>query len=391
MTKLKTLLGAVALFVLIPAITRAQAPTGNCAFDNINAPFTTTGNGLDFNNAVSPNVYGGGTYCSNWSITIWSTGFSGISISFQGANDNSGSPGTYADISSAPTQGTNPTITLSGLLVLATYTPWVRMKVNSVTGTGKIYFRATGAYGTSAHGGSGGGGGAGVSVSTFASLPSCQNSPFINLISNGLIDAAFCNGASAYSYFLEGHQVYPPEALNTFAWVNQSDATLTTTSGAGVLFGGSGTNIDARIRTIAAPATPYHIVMAYKWRTTDATNSMSGGCFRDSVSGKLSIATLNFQGDMGRPLIFQLSNATTQTGTPYNPGSFFFHSQGLVWFRLGDDGTNRTYDYSENGYNWYNLYSEVDSTYFTANQVCYYVNGGDGVGELSLISWQPTS
>lgn len=226
---------------------------------------------------------------------------------------------------------------------------------------------------------------------TLANLPSAGVAGRVFLPQNSVYSMIRDNG-STWDYFLNGRKVNVPETAFSFSWVNQGDATLTTTNGVAVLYGGSANGVDSRIRIKTAPATPYHIIIGYRARIDPTTNAMAGLCFRNSSSGKLSIYTSIFQGDPSRPVIFQLTNATSFSSTAYNPGSGTNdNTYGMSWMRIGDDGVNRKYDVSENGYTWRQLFSESNSSFFTADQVGYYVNGGNNNGEISVYTWEETA
>lgn len=124
----------------------AMAQPTQCNLDNSSSPFTGAGNGTSYKNNVTPPS----TWCNTWTITWWSTGFSALNISFQSANDSAGSAGSFSDVSSTVVLGSNPATTLSGMMIIQTYAPWVRVKLNSVTGTGTVTYRISGASGITA-------------------------------------------------------------------------------------------------------------------------------------------------------------------------------------------------------------------------------------------------
>lgn len=98
--------------------------------------------------------------CSTWTINYYATGFSGLSIIVETAPDNGGTPGSWSTFTAAT--GSNPnTSTASAQSTFGSttsYFPWVRVRVSSITGTGKIVGSLF-AYKLSAKSGSGGGGG----------------------------------------------------------------------------------------------------------------------------------------------------------------------------------------------------------------------------------------
>lgn len=134
------------LLASVLAVLPAMAQQTQCNLDNASAPFTTTGNGRNYQNNLTPPS----TWCNTWTVTWWSTGFSAINISFQSANDSAGSPGSFSDVSSTIVLGSNPATSLSGMMIVQTYAPWVRVKLNSATGTGTVTYRISGANGITA-------------------------------------------------------------------------------------------------------------------------------------------------------------------------------------------------------------------------------------------------
>jgi hypothetical protein len=83
------------------------------------------------------------TACTKWTLRYYNRGFSAVSIEFQHADDNGNTPGswntwgtsggTLASGSSLPL-----TVTTSGQATGYKYRPWVRVKLNSATGTGVV-------------------------------------------------------------------------------------------------------------------------------------------------------------------------------------------------------------------------------------------------------------
>jgi hypothetical protein len=222
-----------------------------------------------------------------------------------------------------------------------------------------------------------------------ANLPSAGLAGRIFIPQNGMYDILRDNGSS-WNYFRNGRLCMPPDVSWTFSWVNQGDATLDTSHGASILYGGSASGTDSRTRVKSAPSTPYHALIGYKFKTANASNCMIGMCFRDSGSGKMNIFGI-FQADLLRYVGFSLSSPTGFDATFYNPGDSFVIQGDTYWMRIGDDGTNRTYSVSENGYDWLQLYSEANSTYFTANQVGFYVNGGASLSSIDVFTYEETS
>jgi hypothetical protein len=101
-------------------------------------------------------------------VTYQNAGFSAVSLTFQAANDSSGSPGSWGTYqgtaqSGAVSTGSNPsTSTTTGYAVFTGYAPWVRVTA-TLTGSGSVKGFVTGWY--SVPTGSGGGGGGVISCS----------------------------------------------------------------------------------------------------------------------------------------------------------------------------------------------------------------------------------
>lgn len=134
----------------------------------VKGAFTAAANGSTLNNRIGTANTPVSAACVSWKLTYESTGFSALSISIQGAPDNAGAAGTWADIASGfITQGSNPSTELQAIVSAAVYFPFMRVKLNSVTGTGTVYYRLEGvAAPVVAQRGSGGGGGA-IGVASF--------------------------------------------------------------------------------------------------------------------------------------------------------------------------------------------------------------------------------
>lgn len=124
-----------------------------------------------------------------------------------------------------------------------------------------------------------------------------------------------------------------------------------------------------------APATPYHVEFGYVHFKNGSGNYMCGACFSDGT--KYEIFDPFFQDAQGSMVCFYLTNATSFGGTPINSsfGSTFGYPY-VYWVRLGDDGTNKTWDISVDGFIWKNIGSEARTTNLTATKLGVYVNNG---------------
>lgn len=133
-------------FVLLACVVAwfGKDGTAQSSTCSINGSFSSATNGSTKDNRL--NSTGA---CINWRLTYQSTGFSALSISIQGAPDSSGTAGTFADVSSTyVVQGSNPSTLLQGEVAIAQFFPWMRVKVNSTTGSGTITYNLNGVNAT---------------------------------------------------------------------------------------------------------------------------------------------------------------------------------------------------------------------------------------------------
>lgn len=180
--------------------------------------------------------------------------------------------------------------------------------------------------------------------------------------------------------------------LQTFAWINQGSATVSTTNGGIALATIAEGSVNLRIREKATPSTPYTITAAFLPAIINAGGM--GLSWRDSVGGRIEVlqAALNTAaGAEWTRALYTFSSVTGFNGTVLSakPAPAF----GLVWLQCSDDGTNRIVRYSADGYTWIELYSELRSTYLTPDRVGFYLGNTNADYPIStlLISWKETS
>lgn len=88
------------------------------------------------NTYAIPNAYAA---CSYWTLATVVNGFSAVSVELQDAPDSSGSPGSFVTFAGTVITGSNPTTaTTQSQATFYGFYPWLRVKVNSLTGTGTI-------------------------------------------------------------------------------------------------------------------------------------------------------------------------------------------------------------------------------------------------------------
>lgn len=106
---------------------------------NQTSSLTAAGNGDSIDNRTRG--------CVGIRLTYY-TDATAISISVQGASNGlNNSPGTFADISSTVVEGTNPSTTNNqGTITIKAYYPWIRVHVETLTGTSKTVWWSLRAY-----------------------------------------------------------------------------------------------------------------------------------------------------------------------------------------------------------------------------------------------------
>lgn len=179
-----------------------------------------------------------------------------------------------------------------------------------------------------------------------------------------------------------------------FAWINQGGATISTTNGGVFLSIGSASGSNLRIRKKAAPSTPYHIILSFIPLITVTSSPLVGFVWRQSSDGKC--ITYHYTNNGGGDQHYGITKWTNVTTISANyvgntaANQFFGRA---VFFRIGDDGTNRTCDVSRDKQNWLNLHSVGRTDFMTADEVGYFVTNGTGTSSaaMTLIGWEETA
>lgn len=103
-------------------------PAPECRIDK---RFTATGTSAELDNRERG--------CTDWTVTYSVSGYSAVSLSLQDAPDSADAAGTWEDWSGTIVAGSNPaTDTSRGSILASDFFPWVRLKLNSATGTGYV-------------------------------------------------------------------------------------------------------------------------------------------------------------------------------------------------------------------------------------------------------------
>jgi len=189
-------------------------------------------------------------------------------------------------------------------------------------------------------------------------------------------------------------RVYPVDPT-LFAWTNQGGATETTTNGFPYLQATTQNSNSIRIRRKAAPSTPYTVTAAFQARILNLNFFSAGILLRESATGKLEYINLASAAASVGINVTTCTDENNVVAHVYTYGIFGSGGFGdLYWFRVGNDGTNLTYAFSENGYNFQVFTStRAKNTFFTTgpDQVGYAINANNITllpYAMSLYSWR---
>lgn len=163
-----------------------------------------------------------------------------------------------------------------------------------------------------------------------------------------------------------------PMNQSTWAWTNQGTASVTQSDGVVKLTApsvGGGENF--RVRSRVAPATPYKfatLMTPGPWYN----NTVYGLGLRESGTGKICImgANISVSTALFATTIRKMTNATTLSSQVIEIVSTF-PGKG-IFLRVGADGTNVTYEYSFDSFNWITALSELKAAFFTTapDEIC---------------------
>jgi hypothetical protein len=193
-------------------------------------------------------------------------------------------------------------------------------------------------------------------------------------------------GASGFPpWFLPA--AFTPPILTDFAWVNQGSASASQGTACLPLVIPANTGDSNRILVKALPSTPYTITMAFV-PGLGATFGAQSLILRDSVSGKLITFDL-FQhgGEIPYHRVVTWNSATSAVSQI--AFSRRMSNSSIVFVKIADDGTNRTYKFSRDGQNWETLLSHARTTWVVPNQVgfCGTLNDATNNGLMNIVHW----
>jgi len=176
-----------------------------------------------------------------------------------------------------------------------------------------------------------------------------------------------------------------------FSWVNQGGASVSVTNGGIYLLGPAAAGNNLRIRKKAAPATPYTITAAFIANQMRVQYPAWGLVFRESASGKLA----TFGCAVGLTPTTSVhaqkyTNETTWSALYLNAGLLETFSEGLMFWRIADDGVNRILSWSSDGIRFNPVHTVARADFLVADEVGFFVNAANAANPigLQLLSWK---
>jgi hypothetical protein len=232
----------------------------------------------------------------------------------------------------------------------------------------------------------GGGGGGSVTMGAYASRPAAGNAGAVYYSTDSVI-VSVDNGTVWKEYF-QGRLLTPP-VLGDFTSVNLGTATTDTTKG-GVYFRDQVTSTDnMRIYKKSAPATPYVVTACFIINWPPVSFHSAGLVFRQSSDGKLAVLGFDVANIVSAKWtsVTSFSSSYTSIGSSTTPAN-----RPYFWFRIADNGTNRTVSISNDGVHFYDWHTVGRTDFLTADEVGFYVksNHASSRADLWLLSWEQT-
>lgn len=172
--------------------------------------------------------------------------------------------------------------------------------------------------------------------------------------------------------------------LSAFTWVNQGTASAKQTVANGPIQITVVDNASANWRLLkqAVPATPYKLVVQLRSTRPRAANSQAACLYFYDGTKLEGFEFLSALAGVA-PSIFKM-NDTVGTGRSQVSAGYFTSEVGQsvdsfnapVWLQFRNDGTSIYFDWSVDGVNFTNLYSETMATFITPTAI--------GIGALSV-------
>lgn len=175
-----------------------------------------------------------------------------------------------------------------------------------------------------------------------------------------------------------------------FSWVNQGGASVTVNANGGIFLNApasASNSIRARVKSL--PGGNYTLIVAFYPALVAQNNVNCGICLQESSSGKLiNYSVFSDQTFTDNGFVKQnFTNSTTFSASTII--SAVMAGTGLVFMKLDDNGTNRTWSFSRDGYNYIQLHQETRTTFLTADKAGFFCNtqASSWPAAMTLMSW----
>jgi hypothetical protein len=239
----------------------------------------------------------------------------------------------------------------------------------------KVYRLTDAAVETELGGGGGGGGGGTVFTDPYASPPGSPATGDQWWPEDTDYYATY-DGAD-WIWYLQGHQITMPDN-SLYSWHNQksggSIGSVDMTRGGIYLEGGpdSGDSQIFRVKTL--PATPYTIEVRLDPNSINSNYTSWGLGVKNSSNDDFLEIGHYYQAD-----ILQLNVARgDDLGVTANNTIRAAADRMYRWFRITDDGTNRAYWVSDEGYHWIKFYQHGHTADVTPDRAYFWINPRNG-------------
>lgn len=180
----------------------------------------------------------------------------------------------------------------------------------------------------------------------------------------------------------------------TFAWRNQGAATKSTANGGVYVQAPAAAGTNLKGREIVAPATPYVVTAAFLANLRGIDFASAGLYFANNGAGTISTLSIAANSTTNTGWIIQADKLTSAVlfSALYAFEPFPRGGAGLIWLRIADDGVNRIYSYSGDGYNFLTFFSVVRTDFLTADRVGFKAESGQATAPagIALLHWRVT-
>jgi hypothetical protein len=181
--------------------------------------------------------------------------------------------------------------------------------------------------------------------------------------------------------------------LSGYSWVNKgtSTDTQTTTGGAILLNVANNAALNWRIIQVAQPSTPYKVVVQIRCGSAYVNSQTCGIYFYDGTKLE-GIEDLTQSGFSNTGRVEKITNVNTDDSTAASSTNSAVSVAGVSpeWLQLRNDGATMSFDYSMDGENFVNLFSEAVGTFMTPVDVGaggVSVNGGSPSLFVDILNW----